>query len=318
MPAVGYGDLFGLSAAMVKGSSLALTQWSPEVMRYAKDAYQWAQYLTFREELGKKKGDTIRVPIYQWLSTYGSAIPAGTTVPMGSQDITSFTVTLEEIGRGLSEEHTVEYYSNIENVRQLQMTLGDNWANTWDYFCSQLFVNGQWYMSEVAAGSFTQGSGQQGGAAGTLLGTQILNGAMVDRVYDVLRSAKAPKFPDGYYRWLGNAKTLRGLKEDVGRKNFEYYDNAGAGIKAQVIGIYGGFVFVEVEENTTDGRSEAFGMDCGVQAFGMPMEIRYEPNYQTDFGRVQAWAYLAIAGTAEALIDTGTYGLRVYSHEISV
>jgi len=286
-------------------------------MRYAKDQYQFAQYLEMREELGKGKGNTIRVPIYQWLSTYGSAISAGTTVPMGSQDISSFDVTLEEIGRGMSLEHAVEYYSNIANVRQLQMTLGDNWANTWDRSCSRIFSQGQFYLSQVAAGSFTHGSGQQGGAAGTLLGTQILDGATVDRVYDVLRSAKAPKFPDGYYRWIGNSVTLRGLKQDVGRKNFEYYDNAGAGIRSQVIGIYGGFVFVEVEENTTDGLSQAFGRNCGVQAFGMPLDIRYEPNYQTDFGRVQAWAYLAIAGTAEALIDTGTYGLRVYSHEIT-
>jgi len=319
MPVTGYGDLFGLSAAMVKGSSLSLTQWAPAVMRYAKDRYVWAQYLPFREELGKKKGDTIRVPIYEWLSTYGSAIPAGTTVPMGSQDITSFTVTLDEIGRGLALEHTVDYYSNIANQQQLLMTLADNWANTWDYFCSLVFTSGQWYMSQVAAGSFTQGSGQGGGVgAGTLLGTKLLDGATIDRVYDVLRAAKTPKFPDGYYRWLSNAKTMRGLKEDVGRKNFEYYNNDGMGIKQQIIGVYGGFVFVETEENMTNGLSEAFGQNCGVQAAGMPMEIRYEPNYQTDFGRVQAWAYLAIMGTAEALIDTGTYGIRVYSHYVSV
>ena len=316
MPQLGYGDLIGLSSAAIVGSSLALTQWAAEVMRYAKDRYVWAPYLPFREELGLKKGNTIRVPIYEWLSDYGSAIPAGTTVPVATQGITSYTVTLEEIGRAISEEHVVDYYSNIAQARQLQMTIADNWANTWDNSCSKIF-DGQFYMSQVAAGSFTLGSGLAGGAAGTLLGTQLLDTATIDRVYDVLRQAKTPKFPDGYYRFIGNAETLRGIKQDLGVVNFNLYNAGGQTIRQQILGEYGGFVFVETEENTTDGQAHAFGLGCGVQAFGMPMQIRYEPNYLGDFGRMQAWAYLAIAGTAKALIDTGTYGVRVFAHAVT-
>ena len=60
------------------------------------------------------------------------------------------------------------------------------------------------------------------------------------------------------------------------------------------------------------GTMIASGASAYMQAFGLPMEIRYEPDYKQDFQRASAFAWYLVGETGTALVGKGTYGYRVY------
>ena len=79
-----------------------------------------------------------------------------------------------------------------------------------------------------------------------------------------------------------------------------------------------------------DGTCIAHGRNVAVQAFGgkfenppegayqqmnepVPFQIRHDPNWKNDFYRNKAAAWYTLAGSAAALMNTGTASLNVYS-----
>jgi len=293
-----------IGSAQLGGDTLVMTQWSPEVIRYGKDQLVFTNFLNVKTELGKGRGDTIVVPIYGEMPTLGTtALSEGTSVPIGTQDTDSISVTVAEYGRGLTKPHTVDYVNNINNATELQRSLGWNWGKSLDALAKGVFDGAQFALWTIGtAGSYTFGSHK------TELGVGTLTDDIIDYVYDKLKQAKAPAFPDGYYRWVTNNQGARQVKR-LGTFNLiQIHNIMPMGIIAQEIGVYRGFRFIETVENMpTNPIGYAFGQGVGVQAFGMPVQIRYEANYKTDFGRVQGFAWLSIYGVAAALRDKGTH-----------
>lgn len=308
----GYGEKLsgGVTFANLNTASLILTQWSPDVLRYGKGMLVFAQTLSQRTELGKGKGNTIRVPIFGEATSLGTtALTQGTSITIQNMSSDSVLVTIDEYGNGISRPQEEDYFSNIDLQNEVKQSLGWNWAKSWDRICQTVFDNSIHGAYTIAsAGSYTIGTNLTDDAE---KGTGGLVGSVVDGVYDHLSNKMVPKFDNGLYAWVGNASTFRTLKNEAGWENFQLWNRGGIGLQYQVLGAYKGFLFIETNENMTAQKSYAFGQGVGVQAFGQPMEVRYEPDFQQDFGRVQAWAWYCIAGVQAALRDKGTHCLVV-------
>lgn len=308
------GYLFG--SAALGGNTLILKQWSPEVLRYGRDQLVFANWLDTRTEMGKGKGDTIYVPIMGEVTSLATtALSEGTTIPYGTQTQDSVSITLYEYGNALSRPTAVDYFSNIALQRQLQISLGWNYAKTWDALCLAGVYNGAAHGARtVAVGSLTHGSNLTS-AAGTGVGS--LSEDNLDEIYLKMRQNKVPKFNDGYYRIITNPAGAGDYRRMSNWEALNIYSPfyGDQGLVAQVVGRYKGFEIIETQENlpTSNKVSYVFGQGIGAQAFGMPMDIRYEPDLDDDYGRHQGFAWLTIGGVGKALADKGTH-LYVVRH----
>jgi hypothetical protein len=302
--------IFG--SAALGGNTLILNQWSPDVLRYGRDMLVFSRFLETRTELGRGKGDSIIVPIIGEMTSLGtSALAEGSHIPIGTQDQDSFSVTVTEYGRGLARPNTLDYFSNIDLQNQMKMSLGWNYAKTWDEFVKSTVFDGgaHGFRTVAAGGSYTYGSNLT-----SQLGVGTLTDDLIDAVFDKLKQNKVPTFPDGLYRWITNNRGARDAKRLENFEKLNIYSNfvPPQGITMQVIGRYKGFEFIETEENMgTNKIGYAFGRSIGVQAFALPMQVRYTPDYGNDFGRAQAFAWYTIAGAAKALADKGTHLLVI-------
>lgn len=302
----GYGDSLSVTKDQLGSKSLILQQWASDVLELARPALIWPAYLPTKVELGRGKGDKITVPLDLTVENMGLgtvALVTGTSVPVGTTTWESVELSIDEYGRGLAKPYSIDYFSNIAMSNQIKKDLARNWGESWNTMAFGVFDNTVHFIRTIAdSGSISVGSGAHAGH---------LSGSAVGLIYDELSSRKVPKFDDGLYRIVGNAKTLRSLKNDSGWENLQLYNRGGRGLEYSAIGKYEGFVFVEDEVQTTDGELLAFGKNVGAQAFGMPMKLEHEPNYKGDFNRVQAWAWLTIGGVGTALRDIGTYCFKV-------
>lgn len=303
------GSSFGSAAFGAQG--LLLMKWANQVLRYGRDNLVFAQFMETRTELGKGQGNTIRVPIYSDMSSLGTtALTEGTSIPIGTADKDKVDVVLGEYGRGLAKPQALDYFNNVNNEAEIINDLGWNYQKTWDYLCGGIFGSSVHISYGVGTGSYHFGS--EVTATSSAVGTGITE-YLVEAIYDKLKASKVPKFPDGLYRWVANAETLRYVKKLAGWSNLQLYNRQGEGLTYEDLGAWGGFRWIETEENQSAHQSVAFGPGVACQAFGLPMQIRYEPNFQGDFGRAQAFAWYLIGGMVAALRDKGTHCIRVFS-----
>lgn len=312
-----YKDDVGLDRAALNSVSLVLTTWEPEVIRYGKDLLVFGDFLENRTDraFGKAKGETYTVPIYNWEDVATTALTVGTSITVGTQSVDSVSISLAEYGRGISKEGKIDYISNIANAQELQITIAQQWADTFNELAGKVFSDSVW-------GVYTVGNEGSHSALGTNLtddsqkGTGTITGTMISYVYQQLRKAKVRRFPTEYgqlYLWVGNAETLQAVKDEAGWENLQLYNRGGEGIIHNVLGPYKGFLFVETEEGLVKGKSYAFGQGVGAYGFALPMHIAYYPDYHQDAGRLQVWKWHTILGLGATLRDKGTTCIVVKS-----
>lgn len=305
----GYGNFIGLGSSDL-GPGLVLTNWIPDVLRYGKDALVFPEFLRLDPRgFGREKGDTFVIPIYSWNSVATTALTAGTTIEVRTQTVGSVQVTLSEYGDALSKEGYIDYISNINNAAEVQQTLGQTWADTLNALAGDVFKNGlHGARSEDTSGSYYIGTNDP---SDNWKGTGPISGSLVEAVYDKMKANKVPTFPDGKYRWVGNAVTLRPVKRLAGWENMQLYNMGGEGLRSQQLGVWQGFTFVETEEYCRNQESFVFGQEVGAYSFGNPMDIWYYPDFQDDAGRLQVWKWYAVLGLGATLRDKGTHLLVV-------
>lgn len=295
----------------LSGSSLILTQIAATSLSLARDLLVFPRFMDTRVELGKRRGDTIVVPIVNDIGALGTTpLVSGTEISIQSMEYDSVSITIHEYGNGVAVENALEYFTNVRLREDLQQKLALNFGITWNELCYRVFYNtAHGYIGSLAGGSAATLFRVSGDWARASSANATLNPDFVDAVYDALKSAKVPKFPDGYYRWIANAQTLRPLKNSSDWKQYQHYaaPGGGPGIRTQDLGEYRGFRFIETEESLTNGVNIVFGPHVAAQAFGLPYQVRMERDWKQDFGRVDAFAWYLIGGVGAALRDKGTY-----------
>ena len=319
----GYGNYIsaggGLYADM-SGTGLIPAVWSTEVLRYATPSLWYNQVYTTRIELGRKKGDTIYVPIFGAITALGTtALTSGTEIAINVQPIDRISMVIDEFGNGISFESALnDVLTNLSLRDELLMSLAENYAVTWNAAqAANTLACTHWASVQNGAGSVFFSSGTITGA-GTQEGT--LDQAVLATIRDQMVAAGVPFFADGYYRLLVAPATLRNLRKDSVNLSVNYYTNLDArGITtpSQTPFIMEDFLIMEAKGGAKSGITAGTSLACGRgafhQVFGLPMEVRYEPNYKQDFGRLNAYAWYLIGTVGRALADKGTYAYRVYT-----
>lgn len=317
----GYGDLFGLTSSQMKGQNQVLTQWSGEVLRLGMDKLVFPSFLSMTPPgitMGLNKGDTFRIPIFTWIEeTAGTtALTSGTTIPLLSQGTLNVYGTLDEYGRGIGMENTLEYYTKLDNGAQIIETLANNRARVVNELCRSIINATPHNVILGVTGTagttrFNLASTEGTTAISTLSSTHVKN------IYDHLKSKRVPTFSNGLYYYVGNAKHLRGLKNESVFESWSLYNNMpgiGAnGLIYQVLGAWQGLMFIQTEEGMSDTYGYVVAPEVGAQAYAKPISLYYYPDYNSDAGRVNVVKWHMIAGFAQTLRNYGTRALKVFT-----
>ncbi len=319
----GYGDFFSISSSELAGQNQVLTQWSAEVLRLGMDLLVFPRFLDAVNVMGKQKGDTWRVPVFLWNESTDAttALVAGTTILIDTQGTNNIFGTLDEYGRGMGYELTIEYYTKIGINNEVVMTLANNRARVMNELARAIFqVNDHVVFSGIigtvgtATGTTVFNVGDLTAGTGDNAANGSLTSSVIKDLRDGLKGRRVAVFPNSLYVIVGNAAMFRTLKDEGVFETYSYYNNTSFGLNGivyQILGNWEGFTFVETEEGVPSNVAYAFGRNVGGQAFAKPVQLFYYPDYNSDAGRLNVYKWHMIAGFAESLRQIGTTAVRV-------
>lgn len=316
-----YGDAFGYQVSDARGQNMVLTQWSGEVLRLGMDMLVFSRFLEQAPPgvaMGLGKGDTFRIPIFNWVTdTAGTtALSSGTSIPLLSQGTFNVYGTLDEYGRGIGMENTLDYYTKLNNASELLETLANNRARVLNELCRSV-IDKSPHVAIIGVtgttGTVRYNLSSTSGVATTAAGT--ITSSVIKNLSDHLKGARVPTFSNGLYVYVGNAAHLRPLKDEGVFENFNYYNNPGAnnGIVYQVLGNWEGFTFVQTEEGMAGTFGYAIAPQVGAVAYAKPISLHYYPDINNDANRLNVIKWHAIMGFAQTLRDYGTRAIKVYT-----
>lgn len=277
----------------------------------AEPALRFLQFVTRANEPGAQVGKIVSVPIVgtQDLSAT-TALSEGTTISIERLTYATSGIRIEEYGRAFGWSGKLDQLSrwfDIDEITRAKLT--NNYSKTMDalaraqYF--QAAANGP-YISVALGGTAEPGTVYPTGT-GTGTPTDELTYNVMEHAKDQLASRNVPKFVDEtgeYYVAIMTSSQLRGLKHDPNFVNAKLYGDTRALLKGEA-GEMDGIRYIESENIpkyvpsggvTPYPQGIVFGRDAVGMAISLELDLRYEPNYQTDFGRQQAIAWLAYLG----------------------
>jgi hypothetical protein len=318
----GYGDVFGLTSSEMAGQNQVLTQWSGQILRLGMDQLVFPRFLSLTPPgivMGMGKGQTFRIPIFTWIEqTAGTtALTSGTTIPLLDQGTLNVYGTLDEYGRGIGMENTLDYFTKLDNGAALIETLANNRSRVINELArSVIHATPHNVVLGTAGTTGTTRIGVTGAATHSAVGT--LSGEHMKNIRDFLRSKRVPTYANGLYTVIGNANAFRGLKNEGVFEQYNYYNNPGInnGLVYQILGNWEGFTFVETEEGMDQGGTLKYfyvvAPEVGAQAYAKPISLYYYPDVNRDANRLNVIKWHMIAGFAQTLRDYGTRALKCW------
>ena len=284
---------------------------SVDMLFAAEPQYRFLQFVRRLDEPGAPKGKIVSVPIVGTMDNSGTtALTEGTGIVVERLTYATSGVTLTEYGRAVGWSGKLADLSrwfSIDDITRFKLT--DNFGKTTDslaraqYF--QAAANGTYLTVALGPTSAPGTVFPTGTGTGTPTDEMTMN--VVEHAKDQLASRKVPKFADEsgeYYVGIFTSSHLRGLKHDPNFINAKLYGDSRALLWGEA-GELDGIRYMESENIPTyapSGGATAyqqgviFGRDAVAQAISIELELRYEPNFQTDFGRQQALAWITIRG----------------------
>lgn len=339
----GYGGDQGFTRTQLSNTGLFPTVWAQEAMALAMPSVYFPLVTPMRMELEARNGQNIIVPIHgQMEDSSWPTLTEGTSIVVGSYNMDSFNVTVQEAGRGLAIERLVRQFlvdgSYPGDAQNFVNKLMANFALSWENQLRGVYLSGRFRIVSAAQGSYSSLQNDLGGTGAG--GTGTLGQLALDAVLTQFRQVRTgtlgtftvQPFDDGLYRCVGNWNTLKGLTKEADFVSLETRNQgrAGQGLIFQEIGEWNGFRIIR-HDLMPDGTALCHGRNTCVQAFGgqfedgdipadeimrmvepVPFQIRMENDWKNDFHRVKAAAWYVLAGSAKALIDTGTAAIRLH------
>jgi hypothetical protein len=319
----GYGDSFGLTSSQMAGQNQVLTQWSAQILRLGMDALVFPRFLSLVPPgitMGLNKGNTYRIPIFTWVEETAAttALTSGTVIPLISQGTLNVYGTLDEYGRGIGFEQTLDYYTKLDNAQALLETLANNRARVLNELARGVIDSTPHIVSLGVTGTLGTTRFNVSAASATLCAATLYSDH-VKAIRDHLKTALVPTFPNGLYVYVGNSAHFRGLKNESIFENYNLYNTsqilAPNGLVYQVLGAWEGFVFVETEMGMTAATGYVIAPEAGAQAYAKPISLYYYPDINSDAGRLNVFKWYMIAGFSQTLRDYGTRVMKVITKQ---
>jgi len=339
----GYGDSIGFSRTALGNTGLFPTIWAEDAMRLSLPTVYFPQMTPSRTELETRAGQQIVVPVDgEMVDTSWPTLTEGTSITVGSYAMDSFSVVVQEAGRGLSVERLVKQYlvngMHPGEAQNFVMKLMRNFVMSWENQLRGLWLSGEMRIVAAAQGSYSSlqndAIGTGAGGTGTLdtLGLSAVLAEFRKVRTGTLGTFVVEPYPDGLYRAVANWDTLKSLTKEPDFLSLETRNQArgGRGMIYQEIREWEGHMIVR-HDLMPDGTVVCHGRGGAVQAFGgvfedddippqdiqrmqdpVPFQIRYERNFKNDFYRTKAAAWYVLAGSSKALMDMGTAVIRLH------
>lgn len=290
--------------------------WSPEIFHTASENIELLQYCHRLEKFGVGQGQTWFQNKFGTLGTRGGTLAAGTKILITNLPTYQVAGTINAMGNGIKIEERILYLSPYDLESQgARYALAEDMRKTIDGLIRKEILSAT--TNYVYGGTWaTIGAYPTAlGTIGTAANFPMSLGA-IRRLSKQFRTKKVPKLknqawvlfmhPDQVNDLFADASTTGGFV-DITKYSERQYE----AVAARTIGRLYGFDIAEstfvagtTEKQATGTVQTIDAMAIGgndadpalLFAWAKEPEIRYEPDYDTDFFRTQALAWLADGG----------------------
>lgn len=313
-PAQGYGEMFSYNVANARADGFEVKSLSQSILRAAFGQLVFTRLLNqSKDAFGKGKGGTFTVPIaHDWgVPTSVAPLSSGTAISIGTQRMTSVSMSMFEYGTGIGYEGLTDWITNLDVRNQLITTLGNHVGRMINWLDYDIISNAQHSIEVVAAGSYNLRLGTSRRQSQATYGELGPGGLAL--AYDTFRkSLVVPATERGLYLAVGNAESFRHLKQGSVFQNLSLYTDQ-RGLRYQILGEFMNFLFIETEELTGKGTVFVCGANVGGYGFGLPPKAYYYPDFGQDAGRLDVWKVLFYRGQGPIWRDSGTCAITIRS-----
>jgi N4-gp56 family major capsid protein len=147
----------------------------------------WQQLLWKFEEMGAKRGDSIRFPIYESIAPVTSTISEDTDVESVSFEDSEVAITFGEYGMTVTTTERLNALAYTETDRVAAQNVGRNLAESLDLISRKQFCQGSY---KILARGATRASIRR---------EDVATYAFLSRMVSYARSRRMPSFEDGFY-----------------------------------------------------------------------------------------------------------------------
>jgi N4-gp56 family major capsid protein len=299
------------------GGFLVPEIWDRELRNAAQPLIRFRQFARQVAGLeGGGRGDIIHVQKVANVTTAGTTLTAGTTVPKTGMAISTVTYQVEEWGNGIAYEGRLEDLASHDTIAMYTKALGDDAAKVLDIGLRNVIIAGH---GATASGIFVQGSA--GNAPGTIKpGSSVntacgpLNATTVWAAVDYLLNANAPTVDGNNYIGLIHPYAARGIKKDANFVNAALYAgatrifNGEIGMWERVRWIETTQCVVDTTNPLTSYTTHIFGRDAFGEARAFNLGIRADTP--VDFGRQKALGWF---WDGDFVLEYWQYSALLYS-----
>jgi hypothetical protein len=278
------------------------------------------QFTTYYEELDRKPGDTLHVPISNEIAHAGTApLVDGTGIPVQAYETERIDVQVAEYGNGVGAQRLILDMSLPDLPPEIDEKLGNDWTYSMNYLAAQQFDYVGHQLSILAGGVGTKVWSNSPTGTCPVAGTGSLCRDTLGQIYDhfqtigsetVVPQLEIPGY-GAYYGLIAHPNDTRDIKNDVTWENLQLYNLQGRGLFTSRVGVLEDHVIFETNMGVTAGTAYAFGADAVCLAVSTPLELYYYPDFAQDAKRAQVWKWYSVFNFAHAMAIKGSHALKV-------
>ena len=288
------------------GSVLKSHAMSNKLLEAASLDFVCAQFVTPLDGFGKKMGETVTLQYYEPLPVPTSAVLSeANRIPVDKLVTGTRAITVSEYGRAVQYTSLADNLSKFSPKDVVQKKLIEQMKNVIDNAVAAAFKTAKIAFQPT---SLTGGTFDTDGTPSTTA-TQNLTVAHLALIRDYLASSiHAPFYNGNHYVGIFATKSMRGIKDDRYFQTWNQYLRKGDVIFNSEIGMCESIRLVEctngsaftngVGTGSVLGEGVVFGDEAVAQVEVETPELRADPNYQSDFGRIKAVAWYGIMAYA--------------------
>lgn len=295
-----------------QSSVLSNTELSKEFVTVAQPLLKFRQFCDFKQDYGKRKGESINWMKVANLGTYGGVLAETNTMHESSQSFSWGTLTVNEYGNSVPLTGKVQDLSKFELKKILREGLADDYAK-----CMDGLIEREFNKTPLRyVGTSTTGGAVTTNSSATATNTSILNTYHLRKMILELKKRNVPGFSktEGGYILIASHEAVDGLMGAL-ESVYQYSDT---GIKKLIQGEIGKYFDTRVvadgfasrftyssaartatAKSWTQGQSldaYLFGQSTVFEGIVVDEEIREKE--MTDYKRSQGLAWYYMGGFA--------------------
>lgn len=275
---------------------------SAGIMKAAALNFVFVPFTKKVDGFGKQQGESVTLPYWKPLDVPNSPVLSeNNRIPIDKLSMGKRQITVEEWGRGVQYTNLMQELSALNPKDGAQAQLREQMEACMDNGAAAAFKEAQVRFIPT---SLTGGTIDTDGSFSTQA-THNMTKAHMGVLRDYMANdLHVPPFSGRDYVGIFTTKALRGLKDDGALEEWWKYLRRGEVIYYSEVGRVEGIRTVEcnnenalsnsVGDGSVLGEGVVFGDQAVARVEAHTPELRADPNYQGDFGRIKAVSWYGI------------------------